>query len=269
MLKASREARKVQHQHAAYTPEGKLLCKLCQTIVKTDAAWDSHLQSSQHNLHAARARAVEGNPATDATSKKRKASTLNSPVAVDRKKPKPTQPPQSTSTSTQNENTADETDLPTAATVSQPSPPGASDEVDMVQLAALDEELAALEAAESAAYITPTISAPPMTADEIAAQEKEKQSVQRGKRDAELEAEREDAAKLLEDEFEEMEGLEERAKKLRDRRETLRRMAASSTHISTVQSPKLGAGEHLDRHDDEDDEALTDDEFDEWNFGGR
>ncbi|KAF2030439.1 hypothetical protein EK21DRAFT_26460, partial [Setomelanomma holmii] len=66
------------------------------------------------------------------------------------------------------------------------------------------------------------IEAKPMTAAEIAAQAREDQSAQRARKDEEMEGEKEDAARALEDEFEEMEGLEERVKKLREQREALR-----------------------------------------------
>lgn len=65
-----------------------------------------------------------------------------------------------------------------------------------------------------------------MTAAELAAQAREEQSAQRARRDEDMEAEKEEAARALEDEFEEMEGLDERVKKLREQREALRSQSA-------------------------------------------
>lgn len=68
-----------------------------------------------------------------------------------------------------------------------------------------------------------TISAAPLTAAEIAAQSREQASQQtKEKREAEVEGEKEDAARALEEEFDEMEGLEERVARLRRMREELR-----------------------------------------------
>ncbi|KAK5113270.1 hypothetical protein LTR62_003607 [Meristemomyces frigidus] len=100
-------------------------------------------------------------------------------------------------------------------------------------LEAFDRELAELEAAHQAetknniSNIQPngysaTISAAPLTAEQIAAQAREEQSSQRGKRDQEIEAEKEDAESALREEMEEMAGLEERVRRLRERREAVR-----------------------------------------------
>ncbi|KAK5689791.1 hypothetical protein LTS12_028847, partial [Elasticomyces elasticus] len=51
---------------------------------------------------------------------------------------------------------------------------------------------------------------------------REEQSAQRGRRDVEIEAERDEAATALADEFDEMDGLEARLRRLRGRREASR-----------------------------------------------
>ncbi|KAK5674075.1 hypothetical protein LTS10_013170 [Elasticomyces elasticus] len=92
------------------------------------------------------------------------------------------------------------------------------------ELAAFERELAELEERNRVAAFNAeaTISAAPMTADEIAAQAREEQSAQRGGRDVEIEDERDEAASALAGEFDEMDGLEARLKRLRERREALR-----------------------------------------------
>jgi beta-phosphoglucomutase-like phosphatase (HAD superfamily) len=100
--------------------------------------------------------------------------------------------------------------------------------------------------------------AAPMTAAEIAAQAREEQSAQRGKREEELEAEKDDAARLLEDEFEEMEGLEERVRKLREKREALR-TAHAQTYTAEVAVPEPPPAE-------EDESESEDEDWDDWRF---
>ncbi|EME89256.1 uncharacterized protein MYCFIDRAFT_76606 [Pseudocercospora fijiensis CIRAD86] len=275
MLKASREARKINHPHAAYTKDGKLLCNLCETLIKTQNAWNSHLHSTQHTLRLSRAQEAAAARDANGASKKRKASTIDSTSPEDRKKQKPT--------SLKPGIGQDEQDLKqevstakTQATQQEPEQTGAKgdEEVNIAELAALDKELAELEAStrhKDASYAQATISAPAMTAEEIAAQAREEQSAQRGKRDAELEAEKEDAARLMEDEFEEMEGLEERARKLREKREALRSttVARETTGASVENETKAihDTAQEEDVDDDDDDDDDEEDDFDGWNFG--
>jgi hypothetical protein len=101
------------------------------------------------------------------------------------------------------------------------------------------------------------IEAAPMTTAEIAAQAREDMSTQRAKKDEEMEAEKEDAARQLEDEFEEMEGLEERFKKLREQREALRSARAQAKVEEIVLSEPQP--EHVESDSD-------DEEWDDWRF---
>lgn len=69
-----------------------------------------------------------------------------------------------------------------------------------------------------------TITAAPLSAAELVAQAREEAELQQTKVDqAEAEAEKEDAERRLEDEFEEMAGLEERVRVLKEKREALRK----------------------------------------------
>jgi hypothetical protein len=102
------------------------------------------------------------------------------------------------------------------------------------------------------------IEAKPMTAAEIAAQAREEQSAQRARKDEEMEGEKEDAARALEDEFEEMEGLEERVRRLRDQREALRlKHAQPTTADIALHSAPLS---------EEDGSDSEDEDWDDWRF---
>lgn len=275
MLKASRDSRKITHPHASYTSHGKLLCNLCEVPIKTEAAWQSHLHSSGHTLRVTRAHEAAG------ASKKRKASMLESstsPVADERKRARAVedvavveQPlaepePRDVSVAAQStdERNGDEDEARHAA-----------------ELAALDKELAEMEAAmptQPPAPTAPTISAPAVSAEELAARAREEQSTQRGRRDAELEAEREDAARIMEEELDEQEGLDQRVKKLRERREALKKGEGgddtkddraggeeeeSRPPAQADASALPSDGQDEDEIEDEDE----DEDFDDWNFG--
>ena len=115
-----------------------------------------------------------------------------------------------------------------------------------------------------------TISAAPLLAADIAAQERQDERLE-GKelRYAELEAEKEDAARALEEEFDEMEGLEERVRRLRDRREALR-MARKEDGKKEEEAERMGDGVGATGEegntDGGSDGASEDERFDEWGF---
>ncbi|KAL2827835.1 hypothetical protein BDW59DRAFT_55024 [Aspergillus cavernicola] len=128
-----------------------------------------------------------------------------------------------------------------------------------------------------------TISAAPVTIEEIAElQEKEKETM-RQNREAEVEGEREDAARFLEEEFDEMEQLEERVRRLKQMREQLRMKRATESAemdegavtrdvaagAEKVPSPAEAAS--IDNKDDEDEDEDEDDDeeeddWDNWRF---
>jgi zinc finger protein 830 len=111
----------------------------------------------------------------------------------------------------------------------------ATDERQAATAASVDEaEWAAFEA-DIAATTAPydedaVISAPAMTAEEAAAadaQKEEEAEKQRAQADADLEDEKEEATRALEEEFEEMEELEARVRRLKEKREALRKRGGS------------------------------------------
>ena len=102
-----------------------------------------------------------------------------------------------------------------------------------------------------------------MSAAEIAAQSREQASLhKKSLREDELEGEKEDAARQMEEEFEEMAGYDERVKRLREKRERLRLTSAKSERVEPRNRDHSDRGEEGDdEHEDEDDDA---DEFDLW-----
>jgi hypothetical protein len=116
-----------------------------------------------------------------------------------------------------------------------------------------------------AAMAPATISAAPVSAAELAAQQrKEKEDLARA-READAEGEKEDAARLLEEEFDEMEQLEERLKRLKEKREQLRKRQMEEDIDAAVpveQDTNQQAGAGSDESDDED----AGDDWDDWRF---
>jgi zinc finger protein 830 len=159
---------------------------------------------------------------------------------------------------------------------SRPATPLKAPKVTIVPKPAVvdEDEWAAFEA-DIAAAEAPTvedavISAPAMSAAELAAKAREEEiALRKEKQEAELEGDKEDAARKLEDEFEEMEALEERIRKLKEKREALRlKDASGNTVVSSlplkVPVPKSDTtGVDGDLEDDEEDEDEDGDD-DDW-----
>ena len=116
------------------------------------------------------------------------------------------------------------------------------------------------------------ISAPVMSAAEVAAKsQEEEQEKRRALVDIQIEDEKEDATRALETEFEVMEELEARARRLRERREALRvqggnngaavaPVVAVATEVGGKEATALGKENAADQEDEDDD----DDEEDDW-----
>lgn len=287
LLRAEKASRRIKHPHASYTSDGKLLCNLCETLVKSETQWQSHLHSTQHTLRSQRQQdaAASRETAGDAGAKKRKAESPESPpqerkkaradAGLDRKQGVDEEEAGVRDQAPAGNGTSQQTDAK-----SGPKKANGTD-IDEAEILAFERELEDLEAnaakeeqqaRQEAVRNAATISAAPMTAEELAAQAREEQSAQRGKRDVELEDEREDAARVLEEEFDEMEGLEERVRKLRERREKLRTEGSPDAVVGSsggAAQPKSesntnGDSEKAEESSDEDD----DEDVDEWKFGG-
>jgi len=132
-----------------------------------------------------------------------------------------------------------------------------------------EDEWAAFEADIAAAelplknYDDGVISAPAMSAAELEAASKDEDNKRRRERqEAELEGDKEDSARKLEDEFDEMESLEQRVKRLRDKREALR-MKEVGVGVAVSELPAVD----IMAEDDEDEEE-DDDDWDSFRMKG-
>lgn len=274
LLRNERASRRINHPHASYTESGKLLCNVCALQIKTESLWENHVKSPQHTLRLQQAR---DNPPP---SKKRKAGD-DEDEGRKRVKGVPDNFFEMSGPEpdvNQGDDEAIMADTPAVEHIAplqnptlQPSaPPAPAPNIDEYEWAAFERDMAATEQPNPAAINTgAVISAAPMSAEEIAAQAREEQSVQRGRREAEIEAEKEDADLALLDEFDEMEELEDRVRRLREKREALRKAREAESEIlpdvaEDLPRPSLQPALVGQEDEDEDDE---DDDFDDWKFG--
>ncbi|SPJ83695.1 uncharacterized protein FTOL_10211 [Fusarium torulosum] len=154
----------------------------------------------------------------------------------------------------------------------------ATDERPASTAAAVDEaEWAAFEA-DIAATTAPydedaVISAPAMTAEETAAieaQKEEEAAKRRAQADVDLEDEKEEATRALEEEFEEMEELEARVRRLKEKREALRKRGESFSQETGPEKPTSLGNENLEtpaieeKDEENEDEDEDEDEDDDW-----
>ena len=106
------------------------------------------------------------------------------------------------------------------------------------------------------------IAAAPITAAELASRQADELNQQRKGRDAEIDGEKEDAARALEEEFDEMDQLEARVRKLREMRERLRTtLPAKSVSEKQAEEDTIQPSV-AESDDDEDDDGYDDD----WRF---
>ncbi|KAJ5383643.1 hypothetical protein N7517_001554 [Penicillium concentricum] len=153
---------------------------------------------------------------------------------------------------------ADLAEEPTTQPPQEPSTP-----IDEEVWAAFEREVAAQDDephVPAAVTAEATISAAPMTAAELAAQEERAKVSSVRTRETELEGEREDAARLLEEEFDEMDQLEERVRRLKQKREELRKARAED---QTQDEPM---GSSAVEQDESESEGDDDEDWDGWRF---
>ncbi|KAK4989707.1 hypothetical protein LTR50_003032 [Elasticomyces elasticus] len=262
LLRNERASRRLTHPHATYTSSGHLACRLCQIQIKSESSWDSHTASPSHNARLTQLEEAR-------TSKKRKADD----GAVDgRKRAKPEASPVPVE---QEENGAVSEDAvlndPTATPPPRDPPQSAPQQpdVDEEEWAAFERDIATPPPQAppvSGLYATAAISAAPVTAEALAAQAREEQSRQRGRRDEEIALEKEDAAQALEEEFEKMDGLEERVRRLKEQREALskRRESTVQDRVERVDGSGVVDGRGGVNAVEEESDDADEDEADEW-----
>lgn len=134
-----------------------------------------------------------------------------------------------------------------------------------------EAEWAAFEADIAAASVPydkdATISAPAMTTEEVAqaeAAKEEEAEKRRAQADVDLEDEKEEATRALEDEFEEMEELEARVRRLKEKREALRKRGESVGQEAAPPKPAQGDKENLTTPMEEDEDEEDEEDEDDW-----
>ncbi|KAL8675100.1 MAG: hypothetical protein Q9168_000471 [Polycauliona sp. 1 TL-2023] len=315
MLRNERASRRIAHPHLTYSTTGTLICQICHIQIKTEVLWKKHLETSSHVAILRRTRdAIPDAPALveDSNrgngSKKRKADDDSSDDDT-RKRTRGQDPPDSTVSEEPEILLADSTEVealsvngvqqkqPLASEGNQlqrpildlepktdKNPPESpiqpskqtNSPINEDEWAAFQREVASPPPETSAFTAAADISAAPMTAAELAAQSREEASRQAKERmEADLEGEKEDAARQMEEELDEMAELEDRVRRLREKRELLRvqRSEAKAEDIAAdeekvppdVVKSNGSAEENEEMRDDTDD----DDEDNEWGMWGR
>ncbi|KAL6913238.1 hypothetical protein ACHAPO_005176 [Fusarium lateritium] len=139
--------------------------------------------------------------------------------------------------------------------------------VDEAEWAAFEADIAATTAPYDEDAV---ISAPAMTTEEVAAAEALKEAEaekQRAQVDADLEDEKEEATRALEEEFEEMEELEARVRRLKEKREALRKRGGSFGQDGQPEKPTSLGKENIETpviHEKDEEDEEDDDEDDDW-----
>ncbi|EXJ95442.1 hypothetical protein A1O1_00563 [Capronia coronata CBS 617.96] len=281
LLAAERQSRRISHPHLSYTKTG-LICTLCNLNVKSETLWEGHLRSANHRKNA---QASQENT-TNKGVKRKLEDVDEAPEEHDeadtdaRKKPKSR--PESVGTHAEDRQAQTELedsdqpgeddtpleggpkDAPSVQGTSAKSPT-----VDEAEWAAFEAEVAPLKAAP-ADYVSHTIIAAPVTAAQMEAQAAEDG---RRKLEVDADAEKEDEERRLEDEFEVMEEMEERVRRLREKRDALKhavlagRDTGQSDHAKSVNG--IGDGvtpqvADVPDNDNEEDDAEEEEEEDDW-----
>ncbi|KAI4747416.1 hypothetical protein E4T50_02326 [Aureobasidium sp. EXF-12298] len=160
-------------------------------------------------------------------------------------------------------------DAPVAESQPVASAPAPAAHVNEDEWAAFEREMAAAQDTSLPIIsASATITAAPVTAEDLATQAREEQSAQRTAREAEIEADTEDAALALQQEFDEMDELDERVRRLREKREALRLSKQQDT-LPDAPAPALNKQVPKPDEEEDDDDDDDDDEFDDWTFGAR
>jgi hypothetical protein len=280
LLKNERASRRIQHKHASYSTTGTLLCTVCHLQLKSETLWEGHLRSAGHLMRLQKIQEQESKPSPSANtepppirSKKRKASDEEEEEeeGTIRKRSKASNglpegffdggPEENDSAAFPAEMqipSRPATPLKPPEAMMIPQPEG---QVDEDEWAAFESDIATAEAQVQAANDA-VISAPAMSAAELTKKSAEEDYAQKKERqEAELEGDKEDAARKLEEDLEEMESLEARVRRLREKREELRRRGSNVS--SGRQTAQATVADTLEEEDDDEE----DDEWDGWMKG--
>lgn len=300
LLRNERASRRIVHPQATYSTTGTLVCLVCHIQLKAESQWEKHLLSAQHAMRLQRIRdGTLGRPpgappsvgeSLNGGGKKRKADD-----GEERAKKRRVQLEESirkepieggSDATADSDQDGQDREGSTATTITPPLPelstvpPTPSihatnntrsdnlsttnnhQAIDEDEWAAFEREVATPPPITSVLTSEATISAAPLSAAEIAAQDREQASLQKKERmEAVIEGEKEDAARRLEDEFEEMAGLEEKLRRLREQREALRKQIKRVDEDARMMSEE---GNDADVDHGDDSASEDDDEWDGW-----
>ncbi|KUJ12660.1 uncharacterized protein LY89DRAFT_653165 [Mollisia scopiformis] len=265
MLKNERAARRIQHKHASYSTTGTLLCTVCHLQLKSESLWEGHLRSAGHIMRLQKLQ-EEPQATSQPPSKKRKASDDEDEGTL-HKRSKPTNGiPEGFFDLGQGERSpviphGAEMQIPSrpatpSKPVELPIPPKSEPQIDEDEWAAFENEIATAEA-QMQADNDAVISAPAVSAADLAKKSAEEEyATKKERQEAEVQGEKEDAARKMEDELEAMEGFEARVKRLREKREALRK--------KEVVNPTVVTAVPVEIPDEEDDDEDYEDEWDNF-----
>lgn len=305
LLRNERASRRIVHPQATYSTTGTLVCLVCHIQLKAESQWEKHLLSAQHAMRLQRIRdGTLGRPpgappsvgeSLNGGGKKRKADDGEERAKKRRVqfeesiRKEPIEGGSDATADSDQDGQDREGSTATTALITPPLPElstvpptpsiHATDNtrsdnlsttnnhqaIDEDEWAAFEREVATPPPITSVLTSEATISAAPLSAAEIAAQDREQASLQKKERmEAVIEGEKEDAARRLEDEFEEMAGLEEKLRRLREQREALRKQ------IKRVdEDARMMSEEGNDADVDHGDDSASEDDDDEWDGWGR
>jgi hypothetical protein len=261
-----------------------LICTICDLNVKIEALWEGHLRSANHrkNVQHAQENATKGTKRKiedvdevqeerDETDTDTRKKARSRPVGLNKKTttddvgqesvPVPEQAvPEHVVNESIQQPVPSTAPAPTAGHLDGGSTQAPA--VDEDEWASFEREVAPLAAAAQPDYASATITAAPVTAEQLKQQSDEDK---RHQLETEAEDEKEDEERRLEEEFDVMEEMEERVRKLREKRDALRHAAQASTDPEEGQpSTTAGSMEQETRPDekaeiDEDEDADEDD----------
>ncbi|KIW49688.1 hypothetical protein PV05_11342 [Exophiala xenobiotica] len=277
LLAAERQSRRISHPHLSYTKSGMLICTICDLNVKSEALWEGHLRSANHrkNVQRAQENATKGTKRKiedvdevqeerDETDTDTRKKARSRPVGLNKKPttgdvgqepaPEQAEPEHVLNESIQQPvpSTAPAADTVDGGSTQAPA-------VDEDEWASFEREVAPLAAAQPD-YASATITAAPVTAEQLKQQSDEDK---RHRLETEAEDEKEDEERRLEEEFEVMEEMEERVRKLREKRDALRHAAQASTDPGKGQPSTTAGSLEQETRPDEADEADEDEGADE------
>lgn len=289
LLAAERQSRRIVHPHLSYTKSGMLMCNVCSLNVKSESLWEGHLKSANHRKNVASQASRQASlDANTGKGVKRKIEDVDEAqeerddADTDARK-KPKSRPESTITQNGDDVQAgpappeEERTLPQAQQPTAPIPTTDNElpvdgtsrvapTVDEDEWAAFEREVAPLATEQPKPdYSSATITAAPVTADQMKAQE---DADRRRRLETEAEDEREDELGKMAEEFEVMEEMEERVRKLREKREALRSAAKSEDDtgqpLPTEKGTALEAGRESKKADEAVEEEEEEEDEDDW-----